>query len=519
MNPYYQNWSYGYTLAPATEQSRGAYTTAAAYGHGQAGPNQSNLAAIGSNAAHGGAQSWQDIKSEYASQLAQPPLPQGPHKTQQFVTSSSTTLKSEMENNMIGPIRPGQAAPSTQIDPNKALSKLHELAISNKLVERFEKVCEPEAGNPSKTEFIYKLFIGTETYEGKGNNLKIAKQNAALQALANTKYQTSKEKKLTMFNTAKRIGVTATSELHEIAAKKGVHVDFKFLEPYNFEFKHSMRMWSKKEMLGNYRVQLNVAGYEFYGQAELPQQAKHNASTQALEIVRKIPDPSSAGKVVARPGGVKPEPDEGEEAPVVQPGGKNVTMYLNEIAISNSCTPEWILLSETGPPHARVYTWQLKIGEFVTHGSGPNKKLAKQGAADLMLATLPDEWKAKVRGRARSNNQRYNSQNKRKGGKNGPPAKRMAGGGVEEKLVITANNPVSCLHEYAKKKKIPDPSFTVLAETVIENIQKVNHSFKKIEYSMQLHIDGRVYGASALNKKAAKQSCAMEAWDEIQRTL
>ena len=28
------------------------------------------------------------------------------------------------------------------------------------------------------------------------------------------------------------------------------------------------------------RVQLNVAGYEFYGQAELPQQAKHNAATQ-----------------------------------------------------------------------------------------------------------------------------------------------------------------------------------------------------------------------------------------------
>ena len=25
MNPYYQNWSYGYTLQPSTEQSRGAY--------------------------------------------------------------------------------------------------------------------------------------------------------------------------------------------------------------------------------------------------------------------------------------------------------------------------------------------------------------------------------------------------------------------------------------------------------------------------------------------------------------
>jgi hypothetical protein len=44
-----------------------------------------------------------------------------------------------------------------------------------------------------------------------------------------------------MFATAKRIGVTATSELHEIAAKKGVTVEFKFLEPYNFEFKHRYR--------------------------------------------------------------------------------------------------------------------------------------------------------------------------------------------------------------------------------------------------------------------------------------
>ena len=52
--------------------------------------------------------------------------------------------------------------------------------------------------------------------------------------------------------------MTATSELHELAAKKGVNIDFKFLEPFNFEFKAAMRMWSKKEMLGNYRsVQRN----------------------------------------------------------------------------------------------------------------------------------------------------------------------------------------------------------------------------------------------------------------------
>ncbi|XP_023347323.1 double-stranded RNA-binding protein Staufen homolog 2 [Eurytemora carolleeae] len=335
-NPYYQNWSYGYTLAPDTEQSRGAYTM---YGQVQ-GSNQANLSTIQPH----GAGTWAQIKQEY---------PNSGIKNQMFVTSSNSTLKSEVEEQMIGPVKPASEPPA-QIDPVKALAKLHELAFTNKLVERFEKVQDPEAGNPQMTEYVVKLFIGTEEYEGRGTNLKCARQNAALKALSNTKYQTAKEKKLTMFNTAKRIGVTATSELHEIAAKKGVHVDFKFLEPYNFEFKHSMRMWSKKDMLGNYRVQLNVAGYEFYGQAELPQQAKHNASTQALPIVRQMADPSGAGKVIAKPGGL-PIPEEEESVPV-SGDVKNTTMLLNEIAMTNNCTPEWTLLSETGPAHARIYT-------------------------------------------------------------------------------------------------------------------------------------------------------------------
>ena len=78
---------------------------------------------------------------------------------------------------------------------------------------------------------------------------------------------------------------------------------FQFLEPFNFEFKHQMRMWSKDEMRGNYRwfqdpktpdlstsfrrVQLNVAGYEFFGQADLPQTAKHNAASQVRSCWRK----------------------------------------------------------------------------------------------------------------------------------------------------------------------------------------------------------------------------------------
>ena len=66
--------------------------------------------------------------------------------------------------------------------------------------------------------------------------------------------------------------ITATQELHELATKKGLQAKFRFLEPPNFEFKSAMRLWSKDEMRGNYRVQLSINGYEYFGQADLPQQ-------------------------------------------------------------------------------------------------------------------------------------------------------------------------------------------------------------------------------------------------------
>ncbi len=92
-----------------------------------------------------------------------------------------------------------------------------------------------------------------------------------MHALANTAYQTRKTMKPRPTN------CTSTSELYTLAAKKGVAVSFTFIEPFNFSYHSSMKMWSKAEMRGKYKVKLDVAGQEFYGEAELPQQAKHDA--------------------------------------------------------------------------------------------------------------------------------------------------------------------------------------------------------------------------------------------------
>ena len=53
----------------------------------------------------------------------------------------------------------------------------------------------------------------------------------------------------------------------------------------------------------------------------------------------------------------------------------------------------------------------------------------------------------------------------------------------DEKVVITADNPISCLFEYSKKVKIPDPDFECVAENLLETWQKGNQTFKKVRLS------------------------------------
>lgn len=65
MNPYYANWSYGYTLHPSTDASRGAYQV-------QYGGQPTN---------------WSQIKDQ------SPPVP--PPKAKVFITAAPASVKTE----------------------------------------------------------------------------------------------------------------------------------------------------------------------------------------------------------------------------------------------------------------------------------------------------------------------------------------------------------------------------------------------------------------------------------------
>ena len=105
---------------------------------------------------------------------------------------------------------------------------------------------------------------------------------------------------------------------------------------------------------------------------------------QALPMLNRIPDAAQASKVqVVLPTkngapalGPDGKPVAGGSAGAGAAGAagagasveKNVIMILNEIAMSKSQCMDWTMLREEGQPHARKFTWQLKMGTYETQG-------------------------------------------------------------------------------------------------------------------------------------------------------
>jgi len=486
---------------------------------------------------------WSQIKQQQQQAIpggANPSNPAVPayFPTKTFVKASTTTpaVGGDVANAGSTSVKtePGAMTASStssvtgMADDGQSCMKLHEIATMNKIVETYERITTEVAPGIHGV----RLKFGTETFTGTGPNFKAAKQNAAATALAQTKYPKPVEKKTMK---VRPHGITATQELHELATKKGLEAKFRFLEPPNFEFKSAMRLWSKEEMRGNYRVQLSINGYEYYGQADLPQQAKHNSAMQALPMLNRIPDAAQASKVqVVLPtkngAAVDGKAAGGAEGAAAGPASgaveKNVIMILNEIAMSKSQCMDWTMLREEGPPHARKFTWVLKMGTYETQGAGCSKKIAKSLAAQAMYEKIPAEWKVGAG---------QGGQKKRSGkpGWNKSPAKRVrpgdtGGPGPSKKVksdpegpavpaysVIQATNPISALYEYCRKIKAPDPEFDCVSENVLETWMKDNHTYKKTEYTLKLQVRDKTFFGSGQTKKAAKTAVATEAWNQL----
>eukprot|EP00095_Tigriopus_kingsejongensis_P010366 maker-scaffold2236_size18378-snap-gene-0.8 protein:Tk10366 transcript:maker-scaffold2236_size18378-snap-gene-0.8-mRNA-1 annotation:"double-stranded rna-binding protein staufen homolog 2 isoform x7" len=441
----------------------------------------------------------------------------------------------------------------------ESLPKLHYLAAHNHLLPQFQARSDNGA-------FQTTLILGTETYEGAGATAKAAQQSAAQRALAETKYP----KKTTM--RVRPPGSTSTSELNELATKKGLQVEFRFLEPPNFQYSAAMKQWKKEDMRAHYRVQLTIGGNLFLGEADMPQQAKHNASSQAIPVIQVLPDI----KVVAQQQALKNvssastsssdiQSDQSQiSADATSPASQTTattptavvhsvsepSALLNRIAMSRNTPLVWEVVGESGPPHQKIFTLKCVLGEHQAMGTGSSKKLAKTLAASELIKTLPEDWrepstKSKKRAKKRAAQPDSTQRVAVPGAESEPPsasedtstpapsavligpvapspnkiAKKEPTEGKRIEEVIQAANPISALHEFAKRAKLPDPIFECVSENVLETWESKGKIFRKTEYTMRLDFKEKQYLASGTTKKQAKAEVAAAAWNVIRAEL
>ena len=186
---------------------------------------------------------------------------------------------------------------------------------------------------------------------------------------------------------------------------------------------------------------------------------------QALPVLNRLADASAPSKsnVVTGggthiSGGSGPAGDGATGEGSLDGSVKNVIMALNECAMTHQQCMEWTMLREDGPPHARKFTWSLKMGEYEAHGTGCSKKIAKTEAAQQMYEMIPAEWKIiNPKLRKKKPIKRKSSGNGKGSGSDSSPKKAKEEENVGNRpvySVIQSTNPISALYEYCRKRKI-----------------------------------------------------------------
>lgn len=105
------------------------------------------------------------------------------------------------------------------------------------------------------------------------------------------------------------------------------------------------------------------------GKGQNKKAAKHNSAHNALNILESK--------------GVSPQNCEMSSPTKVL---VNCIGKLREICSENKLPePDFILVSDIGPPHSRQFTYQCKLGSFLTQATEGSKKQAKQVAAEKMF--------------------------------------------------------------------------------------------------------------------------------------
>ncbi|XP_034189818.2 double-stranded RNA-binding protein Staufen isoform X1 [Osmia lignaria lignaria] len=282
---------------------------------------------------------------------------------------------------------------------------LNELARFNKIQHQYRLT--NEQGPAHKKRFTVTLKLGQEEYVAEGSSIKKAQHSAATEALTKTWYR----RPLPKPRKAMRVGhpgkcfsgsgnLPPTVELNALAMKRGEPTVYSFLlapvpgsQPYlTHNLGHLPRIFNPRFPTYNrgfhaepqlYIVSLKVGEREFIGRGVTGQAARHNAASKALEQLRQLPIPEEvANTCTTGENGTLGETKD----PIAEL--KSPVSLVYEKALKHGLPVSFEVVSEIGKPHIRTFRTKCTVGDKVTFGEGPSKKVSKRHAAEFMLEEL-----------------------------------------------------------------------------------------------------------------------------------
>ncbi|XP_065368064.1 maternal effect protein staufen [Calliphora vicina] len=119
------------------------------------------------------------------------------------------------------------------------------------------------------------------------------------------------------------------------------------------------------------KITLIVGTKKFVGVGRTLQQAKHNAASSALQVIKEE---------------INNEQIENESFDDID--NKSPISLVFEIGIKRNLPVDFKVLREEGPAHMRTFITACIVGDIITEGEGTGKKVSKKKAAQKMLEEL-----------------------------------------------------------------------------------------------------------------------------------
>ncbi|XP_009270923.1 PREDICTED: double-stranded RNA-binding protein Staufen homolog 2 isoform X2 [Aptenodytes forsteri] len=228
--------------------------------------------------------------------------------------------------------------------------------------------------------FYVQLTVGNSEFFGEGKTRQAARHNAAMKALQALQNEPIPENLPQNGETGKEseedkdANKSEISVVFEIALKRNIPVSFEVIKE------------SGPPHMKSFVTRVTVGQFTAEGEGNSKKLSKKRAAMAVLQELKKLPPLPVIEKpklyFKKRPKTIlKTGPEYGQ--------GMNPISRLAQIQqAKKEKEPEYVLLSERGMPRRREFVMQVKVGNEITTGTGPNKKIAKRNAAEAMLLQL-----------------------------------------------------------------------------------------------------------------------------------